>query len=272
MDRRLKRALLRALGPLDRLACLVNGKRHLPPLHLRWEVGPLRGFESSAAEYRVYLKLLGRLQPDSRVLDIGCGCGQTALELRDMLDERGEYVGCDVHPHLLRWCQSSISSVDRRFTFHHIDVRNALYNPGGKQSADSLELPSSWGRFDLVLLKSVFTHMKRAEVENYLRQVAALLRPGGRCLASFFLLNPEQRRREAANRIRFHTSPEGAAYAVPEVPETIVAYEEQDVLGFIARAGLRLELPIAYGTWSGRWDGLSHQDILVLTHGKQGAS
>lgn len=271
MNRRLSSAILRTLGPLDRFIRTVNGKRDLPPLHLRWEVGPLRGFESSAAEYRVFLRLFGGLRAESRVLDIGCGCGQIALELRDMLGKEGAYLGCDIHPGLIAWSRSAIESVDRRFTFHHLDVRNGLYNPHGKESAASLKFPPSWGTFDVILLKSVFTHLRRAEAENYIRQIPSLLRPGGRCLASFFLLNAEQRRHEAENRIRFRPSSEGAAYAVPEIPEAIVAFEEQDVLEIIAQAGLALERPVVYGTWSGREDGLSHQDILVLTRAQQAA-
>jgi cyclopropane fatty-acyl-phospholipid synthase-like methyltransferase len=44
----------------------------------------------------------------------------------------------------------------------------------------------------VILLKSVFTHLRPAEVENYLKEVARLLKADGRCLAPFFLLNQEQ--------------------------------------------------------------------------------
>jgi ubiquinone/menaquinone biosynthesis C-methylase UbiE len=38
-------------------------------------------------------------------------------------------------------------------------------------------------------MKSLFTHIRPAEVENYLREMARVLKPGGRCLAAFFMLN-----------------------------------------------------------------------------------
>jgi SAM-dependent methyltransferase len=132
-----------------------------------------------------------------------------------------------------------------------------------------MRFPPGWGTFDLILLKSVFTHLRRGEAENYLKQIPAFLRRGGRCLASFFLLNEEQRRLGQLNRIVFHPGPDGAAYAVPDVPEAIVAYEEKDILAMAEHAGLTLERPVIYGSWSGRRDGLSHQDLLVLQSARQ---
>ena len=33
--------------------------------------------------------------------------------------------------------------------------------------------------------------MLSADMENYLKQIARVLKPGGRCLITYFLLNPE---------------------------------------------------------------------------------
>ena len=41
------------------------------------------------------------LTPGARVLDVGCGCGQTALELADIVGPRGRVVGIDVSEPML---------------------------------------------------------------------------------------------------------------------------------------------------------------------------
>jgi hypothetical protein len=69
----------RALQPLDYAWLSVNGKNDLPPLYLRGRVGPLRSFETAAAEFMVYLKFICKLDPRERVPDIGCGCDALAL-------------------------------------------------------------------------------------------------------------------------------------------------------------------------------------------------
>src|SRR5829696_7239370 len=93
----------RALEPLDLVSRVVTGKTDLPPLRLRKHVGPLRTFESSGAEFAVYLKLLCGLRSDERLLDIGCGCGLMAISLADYLDARGRYVGVDIDRPSIDW-------------------------------------------------------------------------------------------------------------------------------------------------------------------------
>ncbi len=266
MNRRSKKLLLKVLDPLDALVRRINGKQHYPPLHLRWEVGPLRGFETAGAEYRLLLKLAAGLRPDSSLLDIGCGCGQMALWLANDLDEHGRYEGWDLHAPAIAWCQENISRSDSRCTFRHMDVRNGMYNPGGTTSAASYCFPKA-GPFDVILLKSVFTHMLHDEVANYLAQFPQLLKAKGRCLATFFLLGEHQRclAAEGRNTLRFEQFDGGSAFVANRVlPEGIVAYEEEDVRSILRRSGLQLAAPVMYGTWTGDRSGLTHQDVLVI--------
>lgn len=86
-------------------AKFINDKKDFPSLYLRRYVGPLRGFESSGAEFLAYLKLLCKFQPDEKILDIGCGCGLMGLYLKDYLNSQGRYVGADIHKLSIEWCQ-----------------------------------------------------------------------------------------------------------------------------------------------------------------------
>lgn len=259
-------AALYALEPLDWAARALNGRRDQPPLRLRRYVGPLRSFESSGAEFMSYCRLLVGLRPAERVLDVGCGCGLMALQLKDYLDARGGYTGLDIHAPSVEWCRRRISPAHPNFEFARIDVQSDAYNPRGRHAAEEYVFPYADESFDVVLLKSVFTHLRPGAVENYLKEVARLLSPGGRALATFFLLDERQEalRREGLNRIEFKYGEGVWRHAYRESPESAVAYREDFVLGLLDRHGLALKRPVIYGSWSGRREGLSFQDMLLL--------
>ena len=213
-------------------------------------------------EFMDHLRVLAGLQPDERVLDMGCGCGQMALHLEKYLSKKGSYAGVDIHRPSISWCQKKIGSRSSNFEFAHIDVRNQAYNPRGTHRAETYQFPFDEGSFDLILLKSVFTHMRPPEVSNYLREVARLLKSNGRCLATFFLLNEEQAR--LANDLEFKYGEGVWRYRLEHSPESAVAYDESHVMELLEQHGLRLQAPVYYGRWAGRKDGLSYQDILLL--------
>ena len=96
--------------------------------------------------------------------------------------------------------------------------------------------------------------------------MSARLKPGGRGLLSFFLLNPEQQQLAGRNDIRFLPPDDGASYALRYrfAPSAAVAYEESELLLQLGKHGLRLLEGVRHGTWSGRRDGLSYQDLVVV--------
>ncbi|HKB68522.1 MAG TPA: class I SAM-dependent methyltransferase [Pyrinomonadaceae bacterium] len=254
------------LWPLDYLSRLINNKTDFPPLHLRRYVGPLRTFEASGAEFMTYLRLLVDMRPDESILDVGCGCGLMGLYLKDYLAETGSYAGVDLHFPSVNWCSKHIASRRPNFHFTHIDVKSLAYNPKGKLSADEFTFPCDSGSFDVILFKSVFTHLRPAEVENYLKEVSRLLKADGRCLATFFLLNHEQELLAArgSGALKFTFGDEQWRYLYEHSPESACAYEESFILGLLQKHDLTLVRPGYYGSWSGRKNGLSFQDMLVI--------
>lgn len=254
------------LEPFDYVARAINNKTDLPPLRLRRAVGDLRSFEGSGAEFMAYLRLLCNLQPHERILDIGSGCGLMALFLLGYLDAEATYAGIDVHRPSVAWCKRNITPKNRRFVFEHVNLKNEVYNPIGLHSAADYSFPFGDSSFDLILAKSVFTHLRPPALDNFLKEIARLLSAKGRCLATFFLLNEMQRQlaEKGLNHLPFRFGDDTWRYAYQNSAESAVAYGENFLLSLLAKHDLQLARPIIYGTWSGRKDGLSYQDMLLL--------
>lgn len=227
-------------------------------------MGPLRSFESSGAEFFGYLRLLAGLNPHESILDIGCGCGLMALPLTDFLSHDGRYVGIDIDQPCINWCHKNIAASYDNFEFARIDGESwaDASQPGSK----ALRFPYGDGTFDMILLKSVFTHMRPAEVDNYLGEVARLLSARGRCLATFFLLNQPQAERQTRglNQIDFDFGDEIFRYRFQNSPESAAAHDERLIMELLAKHKLALAQPAMYGTWSGFVEGLSFQDLLLV--------
>src|SRR5262249_6791786 len=130
------------------------------------------------------------LRPNHRVLDVGCGIGPLAIGLLDHLTE-GSYEGLDVHAEAVAWCQRAITSRYPRFRFRHADLFSTAYNPRGRLPAGDYRFPYDAGTFDFAFLGSVCTHLPAGEVAHYLREISRVLRPGGKCVISFYLLDEQ---------------------------------------------------------------------------------
>jgi SAM-dependent methyltransferase len=261
--RALRNSGLWMLEPVDFAARALNGKRGYPPLRLRRYVGPLPSFESAAAEFVAYLKTLAHLQPTERLLDVGCGCGTLGLFLRDYFVSPGGYEGIDLHRPSIDWAQRALGSEAMRF--RHLDIQNDAYNPHGKLSGSQLRFDYPDESFNAIILKSVFTHLRPPDLENYLGEIRRLLRPGGRCMMTFFLLRD---RHAQHGRKPVMTFPYGEGtwrYAVKGSPEAAIAYDETYVLQLLERKSLKV-LGQYPGTWTGLPNGLSFQDIVLAGH------
>ncbi len=114
------------------------------------------------------------------------------------------------------------------------------------------------------MLGSVFTHMLPPDLENYLSEVHRVLVKSGRCLITYFLLNEESLCHIGAGDSRLDLKYVYDKYRTVscEVPEQAIAYDEGWIRDRYRRLGLR-ELSLDYGSWCGRENYLSYQDLIL---------
>lgn len=248
-------------GPSDLLSRAGDGEPR-PPRRLSFVGGG--DFEQTGQQFLGFFRELGGLRPDARVLDVGCGIGRMAVPLIDYLDE-GSYAGFDIGREMVRWCRREISARRPDFEFSWAPVYNGKYNPFGRVAPHEFRFPYDDASFDFAFATSVFTHLLRDDAQHYLDEVARVLRPGGTCLLTFFLLTPEAERTIAAGdaMLPFAHPTEGGLVISRREPEAAVAYPEADVREWMAAAGLRVREPVHHGVWSGTPDGLTLQDVVV---------
>ena len=148
-------------------------------------------FQATGEEFLEHFRALADLKPTDRVLDVGCGIGRMARVLSRELRAPGSYDGFDISANAIAWCRRHYERMPVPFTFRHADLRNTLYNPGGRGSPADYRFPYLDRSFDLVIATSVFTHLLEDGAENYLAQAARVLAPGGRLFTTWFLLGAD---------------------------------------------------------------------------------
>jgi SAM-dependent methyltransferase len=226
-------------------------------------------FKETGDMFVRYFAELGGLKPHERVLDVGCGIGRMAIPLTQYLNEEGSYEGIDVVPMGIDWCREKITPRYPNFRFQLADVFSLSWNPHGRYRAAEYVFPFEDDSFDFVFLTSIFTHLLADEMENYVHEIARVLKVGGRCLSTWFLLNEESLALIQGGRARlsFPFKMEDCFVQEEAIPDAAVGYEEPFVLRMYERFGLQLEGPIRYGEWSGREAFVDAQDIIVAKKG-----
>lgn len=104
------------------------------------------------------------LAPGDSALDVCCGTGDLALESARRVAPGGRVVGCDFSEPMLDLAREKAASAGA---------------PGARfEWADALQLPYDAGRFDAVTVG--FGVRNLADLDRGLREMARVLRPGGR--------------------------------------------------------------------------------------------
>ncbi|RMF02567.1 MAG: class I SAM-dependent methyltransferase [Chloroflexi bacterium] len=247
----------------------VAGRREplIPPRRLMFD-GPKDPaiFKANGQEFLKYYIELCHLKPSEKILDVGSGIGRKTIPLIDYLNEQGRYEGFDINKVGVQWCREKISANHPNFHFQWADVYNQRYNPEGTYPAAEYKFPFDDESFDFVVLGSVFTHFVPPDLENYLREVARVLKSGvGRCLISYFLRNEESAALVEAGKSVLDIKHDMGGYwtSNPALPEDAIAHDEATILRLYDSVGLSITPSIHYGSWCGRSNYLSFQDLIV---------
>lgn len=242
----------------------VTGHRDpLVPPRRSMFVGP-GDFRDIGDELLALLVREGGLRPCDRVLDIGCGIGRLARPMTAYLDPSGSYAGFDVVAEGIEFCDTRITPRFPNFRFELADVANGTYNPGGSADPADFRFPYPDESFDVAAATSLFTHLAPNAAANYLHEAARVLVPGGRLVATFFVLDPAAaaavERGTAMHAFR-HRIGDGAWVVHGDAPEEAVAYEPAWLQRRLGDAGLDHK-PHLHGAWRGQ-GGDTHQDLVV---------
>ena len=207
------------------------------------------------------------LLPSDTFLDLGCGNGSVARALTSYLKPPGRYEGLDINGESVAWLQTHYQG-HPAFRFTHANVYNKMYNPHATVMAAEYRLPYADATFTQALLKSVFTHMHPRDMRHYLKELGRLIRPGGRAVITYFLLNDESRAfvDRDLDVVKMKANWDGdplCRVANLEVPEHATAHDEARVRAFTAEAGFSIS-EIMFGNWCGR-PGAGLQDVMVIT-------
>jgi glycosyltransferase involved in cell wall biosynthesis len=239
------------------LGNMVIGRRNfIPSLKFRLKVGPyfnLEEYVNIGKYYLLYCKKLCHLQPDWNVLDIGCGYGLMAIQFKDYFNKNGQYYGIDIDKHMIIWTKKNISKYYPNFHFTFADIYNKVYNPKGMIIASQYEFPYKDRLFDIVILTSVFTHMLPKDIENYISEISRVLKKGGYCFMTFFLINKNVQKYINQNLTNPKFAYKYKNYRISNLnfPEAAVGYNENYVLRILSRFKLKM-VNTSYGSWPGR--------------------
>ncbi len=232
--------------PLDTWEVLTGQRDNLtPPKGLIYTgSGDFKKQGEQTLQY--FIEFCG-LAPRHRVLDVGSGIGRIAAPLSRYLDEEGSYDGFDVVEKGVDWCRKRIASRHPNFKFQYIPLDNDLYRKEGENAA-GFRFPYDSNRFDLVVVNSVFTHLVLDEVDNYLGEISRVLKPGGRCYATFFLFDEKTKWPEGFD---FPFDYGRCRLMDDEVKSANVAFEEKYLLQELAVKKRLSVRHLFYGFWRG---------------------
>ena len=214
-------------------------------------------FAEAGEAWLGHLSDLGGLRPDQRVLELWSGAGCLARPLVRYL-ERGSYDGIDPDGRLVGWCRRAYRRHGAA-RFLQADVFHPRLHPGGAYSVAGYRLPYDDASFDLVVTIDVLAHLLEADAEQTLAEARRVLAPGGRLVASVFVLDAASRAAIASGAATFAFLDADGHVAVvsDDMPEEAVAYD---------RSWLEARVPgpldVLPGTWRGG-DGLELLDVMV---------
>lgn len=238
------------IDPIDYLVRFTNGLTGLPPYSIRVRSNGVtkqfggKSFYQFGKRLAEHLRAYASLNNNSKVLEIGCGCGRTCFALSEILND-GNFVGMDIEKKSLEACKNNSIFIKKKFRFDYLDVHNNQYNPDGQYEASFYTFPYDENEFEVIFLVSVFTHMLTDDVKNYIAEISRMLKPGGVCMLTTFLMD----RGRSTSGMSFPYKEKDHCYFNQLMPEVAVGYFLDFYTEQFASYGLKQVHDTLWGTW-----------------------
>jgi len=237
-----------------------RNKKNLPPKRLNF-VGS-HDFEKVSKEFFYHFKKLGNLKNTDSVLDIGCGIGRMAIPISEFLT-KGVYYGFDIKKEGIIWCKNNISKKFPNFHFDLINIKNDYYNKKGNIKSENFIFPYQKNMFSFIFATSVFTHMKEKQILKYFSEIDRVATKKSKIFLTFFLFDKETEKNKKANCNFIYKINENCKYSHKNNPEAEIAFDKQWMIKKISKYNFGKNIKIYDGSWSGKKNTKSYQDIVV---------
>jgi len=215
-------------------ACRLIMKRRFPPMRYISRTGcndvlsPYFFYLTHGVNFWMYAFAQGWANLNSRIVDIGSGCGKSAVALRDFQymgqSFQGHYFGFDVDADMVRWCQQHFDP--QHFTFRSIDSFSKVYNPSGVSQTQVRLEGCDDGTIDLVMSQSLFSHVLEPELRAYVAESARVLRSNAIMAMTFFCIDDLRALKLLGGRWSFAYRRDAAYIESERYPEAAVAYDK----------------------------------------------
>lgn len=281
----------RALSKLDLQYEKLNLSSHWPPIpppSLNFN----QGMASSIADYRVtyfeasrekelpFLASIAQLNQKCSTLDFGCGLGRLASAFANSENQFGSYFGWEPEPQALQWLQGAYKN-NPGFRFDGtqlMDDMNYVTNRGNYSTveenyesrteavprvADLMRLMNG-AKFDLQFSSSVFTHMWSSDITLTLKSFNDIASNNALFVNTWLIVDSFAQtlldRGEADRSLPIEIN--GVLTYSHSNPLVCTAYRQNDVERIYRESGHQI-LEVLHGSWSGRSNGVTYQDIVV---------
>ncbi len=226
-----------------------------------------------------YIERTAHLNSSSVTLDFGCGFGTLAAAFKLRQTDNGKYYGYDTNQRAINFCQAGYKD-DSRFAFFgpkidkttnyvtnkRLTTANQAFKNRQKASPSRSDIGKLLGDQKLTcqFSLSVFTHMWPEDAIESLKVFSDFSTDATIFINSWLILDEFAMKAVSAGSADRKLPIEvGGVYTYSELNPLVCTAYPSDLLNKVYRDAGHVIVSINFGTWSGRSNGITYQDIVV---------